>query len=96
MNQLKDLLISPSELGLSTAQQVSDEIGVAADVDVAFMGAAAQALIKCSGVALLFTAIQLTNKDVVGPQYFVFTICAEPEHQRGNETTRVQLGSISS
>lgn len=65
---------------------MSDEIGLAADVDVALVRAAAQAFIECSGVAFLFTAIQLTHKDVVGPQYFVFTICAEPEHQRQNKT----------
>lgn len=82
---LKDSLVSPSELGLSAAQQVSDEIGLAADVDVALVWAAAQALVECSGVALLLTAVQLTHKDVIGPQHLVFTVCAEPDDHGENE-----------
>lgn len=79
---VNDSLVSPSELWLGSAQQVCDEIGLAADVDVALVWAAAQALVECSGVAFLLTAVQLTHKDVVGPQHLVFTVCAEPDNHR--------------
>lgn len=82
MKSLNDSLVSPSELGFGAAQQVSNEISLAADVDVTLVWAAAQALIQCSGVALLLTAVQFTHKDVVGPQHFVFTVCAEPNKHK--------------
>lgn len=57
---------------------MGDEIGLAADVNVALVGTAAQPLVERSAVALLLAAVQLTSKDVVSPEDFVFAVSAKP------------------
>lgn len=73
-----DLLIAACELRLCPAEEVSYEVGLTAHMDVAFMGATAESLIQGSAVALLFTAVQFSNQDVVRPQHFILTVSAKP------------------
>lgn len=55
-----------------------DEVGLAAHVDVALVGAAAQPLVQGSTVTLLLAAVQLPDQDVVGTQHFVLAVGAKP------------------
>lgn len=55
-----------------------DEVGLAAHVDVALVGAAAQPLVQGSAVALLLAAVQLPDQDVVSTQHFVLAVGAKP------------------
>lgn len=78
LNSLK----ASCKLGLCPAQEVSNEVGLAAHMDVAFMGAAAESLIQCSAVPLLFAAVQLPDKDVVRPQHFILAVSAKPADKK--------------
>lgn len=72
------LLVAPCKLRLCSSKKVSDEVGLAAHVDVAFMGATAQSLIQGSAVPFLFTRVQFSHQDVVRPQHLILTVCAKP------------------
>lgn len=72
------LLVASCKLRLCPSKEVSDEIGLAAHMDVSFMGATAQSLIQGSTVPFLFTWVQLSHQDVVRPQHLIFTVCAKP------------------
>lgn len=61
-----------------------DEVGLAAHMDVALVGAAAQPLVQGSTVALLLAAVQLPNQDVVGTQHFVLAVGAKPGRKAQN------------
>lgn len=63
-----------------------DEVGLAAHVDVALVGAAAQPLVQGSAVALLLAAVQLPDQDVVSTQHFVLAVGAKPA---GRHKTRL-------
>lgn len=72
-----------------------DEVCLAADMDVALVGAAADTLVQGSAVALLFSAVQLPYQDVVRSQYLVLAVSTEPERKRreGKIKTLVQFPS---
>lgn len=72
------ILVPSCELGFGSAEEVGDEVGLAADVNVMLVRAAAQALVKGGAVALLFAAVQLADQDGVSPQDFVFAVSAKP------------------
>ena len=72
------LLVTAGELRLGAAQEVGDEVGLAADVDMVLVRAAAEALVQGGAVALLLSAVQLAHQDVVCPQHLVLTVGAEP------------------
>lgn len=72
------LLVASCKLRLCPAEEVSDEVSLAAHVDVAFVGATAQSFVQGSTIPLLFTAVQLPHQDVVRPQHFVLTVSAKP------------------
>lgn len=72
------VLVASCKLRLCPSKEVSDEVGLAAHVDVAFVGATAQSLIQGSTVPFLFTGVQLSHQDVVRPQHLILTVCAKP------------------
>lgn len=76
-----------------------DEVGLAAHVDVALVGAAAQPLVQGSTVTLLLAAVQLPNQDVVGTQHFVLAVGAKSggkeQDQAGFTQTRWVCGDVS-
>lgn len=59
---------------------------------MALVGTAAQALVKRSAVALLFAAVELTDKNVVCPKYFIFAVSAKPALKQNT----TELNSYSS
>lgn len=60
---------------------MSDEVGLAAYVDVALVWAAAQTLVQRRTVAFLFTAVQVPDQDVIRSQNLVLTVSTEPKNE---------------
>jgi len=77
-NVFPRLLVNAGELGLGAAQQVGDEVGLTADVDVALVRAAAEALVQRGAVALLLGAVEHAHQDVVRAQDLALAVHAEP------------------
>lgn len=64
-----------------------NEVRLTANMNVSLMWTAPQAFIKCSTVALLFAAIKLTNKDIIGSQDFIFAISTKPVKRKISKLT---------